>query len=233
MQLVDKIFVCHHKPLIDRKERLLASFEKYGIQTEWIESFSPYQIRDEYDKLVGVDYLNFGKNKPAIQQGYYKYHRNNGRKVSLNELSLYLKHKFCLEKQVLNGYKTIIIFEDDIIFNENSLDLINKSSLEFALHKPKLDIAMIGTAFGFEPKVNSLNKVLHFNKYQLTRCTHAMMFSLEGSYTILNELFPINWPIDFKLNEIIIKKKLKVGWTIGGILQNTAEGKEQSAIQIS
>ena len=94
MQLVDKIFVCHHKPLIDRKERLLPSFEKYGIQTEWIESFSPNQIRDEYDKLVGVDYLNFGKNKPAIQQGYYKYHRNNGRKVSLNELSLYLNTSF-------------------------------------------------------------------------------------------------------------------------------------------
>ena len=31
--------------------------------------------------------------------------------------------------------------------------------------------------------------------------------------------FPINWPIDFKLNEIIIKK-IKDRMDIGGILQN-------------
>ena len=227
---VDKIFVCHHKPAAHRKERLQSLFESNNIEVEWVESFLPEEIKDQYDNIVGSKDLFFDPKAQAVRQGHYTYYPGAGRLVSYSELSLYLKQKYCWEQQVLHGYKNIIIFEDDIMLPVNFVEILSKASIEFNEHLEKLDFAMLGTAFNFKPKNIQPNKLLHHENNLLTRCTHAMMFSLQAAPKILKHLYPVNWPIDFKLNEIIIQEQFKVAWMEPGFKEATEERLEKSYI---
>jgi len=97
----------------------------------------------------------------------------------------------------------------------------------------KLDCLMIGTCCGFKCKNVVEDKLVYYDPSYLTRCTHAMMFPLETSRKIVNSnsLFPINWPIDFKLNQIMYQQSLKVGHVEPPIYQNTDLGIDISYIQ--
>ena len=58
------------------------------------------------------------------------------------------------------------------------------------------------------------------------------MYSLEASKKIVKNLYPINWPVDFKLNEIIIKEDMKVGWTEPSLQQASHLNLDKSSIQL-
>ena len=198
---------------------------------EWVENFTPEEISSRYDELVGIKDLAIDTNTPGIQQGQYKLYKNAGKKVSIAELSLYLKHQYCFEQQLKNKYKTIVILEDDVMLPDNFQDYLSNCYSEFINHEPKLDCIMLGSCFGFKSPYIKKGRLVHYGPNQLTRCTHAMMFSLDASVKIIPNLYPVNWPIDFKLNEVIIKEDLKVGWAEPPLQQASQIGKDKSSIQ--
>lgn len=219
--MIDKIFVCHHNSLIDRKSTLQKFFEKENIQVEWVEKFLPEEIENDYDKIVGTDSLNFNP----------EHDHQFGWNVNIPELSLYLKHKYCFETQVENNYDIILILEDDVLLPDNFNEYISKILVEFKNYSPKLDCVMLGTCCGFKSEFIEDGMSIHYGPNQLTRCTHAMIFTLECAKKIINNLYPINFPIDHKLNEIIIKEDLKVAWAEPPIFQRTDLNMEKSSIR--
>ena len=217
----EKIYICHHLPLIKRKLILENELKKFRGKIEWVDKFLPDQIVDSYEKLINLKNLNIDPTLPGIDQNQYLYHKNAGRKISISEYSLYLKMKYCFEDQIKKQRKTIIILEDDILLDKNIENYLNICAFEFTKHYPKLDCLMIGTAFNFKSKYFKKNKIIHYGNNQLTRCTHAMMFSLEAAKKIYKNLERVNWPIDYKLNEIIIQESLKVAWAEPGLFQSS------------
>lgn len=214
---VDKIFVIHHKPLIDRKQRLKNIFEKIDLDVEWVEKYLPEEI--DYEKEVGQVIIEKGPEW-AIQQNKYTYYENVGKKITMSELSLYLKHKECLLEQVKNNYQNIIVFEDDINLDMNLIEYLNNNLEEFQekIENENANFLMLGTAFGFRP-VSYNGKFIHYNKNQLTRCAHAYVVNINCAQKIIDRLYPINLPWDFKLNEIIILEDLNVYWSEPGLTQ--------------
>lgn len=229
---MDKIFVCHHKPLSHRKKYLSDFFESNKIDVEWVECFSPEEIENNYDELVGSKDLVIDPSVPGVQQNQYQLYKNAGKKVTIPELSLYLKQKYCFEKHIEEKYDTILILEDDILIPNNFADYLNICYEEFRNYVPKLDCVVLGSCFGFTSNYIKDNRLIHYGENQITRCAHAIMYSLESSEKILNNLYPINWPIDFKLNEIIIKENLKVGWTEPSLQQASHLNLDKSSIQL-
>lgn len=215
---IDKIFVCHHKPLEDRKKRLQTIFNKLDLDVEWVEKYLPDEI--DYEKEVG-DVKIFNPINLAIQQNQYIYHEGVGKKVSISELSLYLKHKWCYQQQIENNYENILILEDDVDLGMNLIEFLNNNMEEFLKIKP--DMLIVGTAFNFKPK-RFTGKYIHLNPNQLTRCTHAQIINRKCIDDIMKHLYPVNLPIDFKLNEIIILEKLKVAWSEPGLKQYSLGG---------
>tara|TARA_B100001939_G_scaffold199464_1_gene171492 strand:- start:9593 stop:10279 length:687 start_codon:yes stop_codon:yes gene_type:complete len=226
-----KIFVCHHPPLTHRKEYLDKFFSFRNIEVEWVEKFSPEEITEDYDQIVGVKDLVINSNVPGVQQNQYTLYENAGRKVTIPELSLYLKHQYCFEQQIENGYDLIVILEDDIMLPNNFEEYLDICQSEFINHDPKLDCLMLGSCFGFRSPYVRENRLIHYGSNQLTRCTHAMMFSLDAAKMIVKNLYPVNWPIDFKLNEIIIKENMKVAWTEPALQQSSHLNLDKSFIQ--
>jgi GR25 family glycosyltransferase involved in LPS biosynthesis len=231
-KMIDKIFICHHKPLIERKEKVQKFFIKNSIDVEWVDGFLPEDIENQYDKIVGKDDLKINFSVPGVQQNQYTLYENAGRIVTIPELSLYLKHQYCFQKQIEEKYDYILILEDDIILPDNFLEYLNFCMVEFINHQPKLDCLILGSCFGFKSQYIQPNKLVHYGPNQLTRCTHSMVFSLSASNKIIKNLYPINWPIDFKLNEIIIKEKLKVAWSEPSLQQASHLNLDKSAIQL-
>jgi len=227
---VDKIFVCHHKPLVHRKERLNGYFSSQQItDIEWVEKYLPEDISDDYNELVGKQYLNIGGMSEPNQ---YPWENDNvGKSVSISELSLYLKHQYCFEEQIKQNYEYILILEDDAIIPDNFREYLNLCMDEFVNHSPKLDCLMIGTCCGFKCKNISSDKMVYYDPGYMTRCTGAMIFSIEASKKVLKYLYPINWPIDFKLNQIMYKEKFRVGHVEPPIYQGADLGLDTSYIQ--
>lgn len=229
--LVDKIFICHHTPLVHRKQRIESSLESCNIPIEWVEGYLPEQLSQNYDELIGTSALDIS-GTPEQNQHPWENERV-GKKISLSELSLYLKHQYCFSEQVSEEYNNILILEDDAVIPENFEDYLQKCIDEFTNFEIKLDCLMIGTCCGFKCKNIVDDKLVYYDPSYLTRCTHAMMFPLETSRKILNSnsLWPINWPIDFKLNQIIYQQSLKVGHVEPPIYQSSDLGIDISSIQ--
>lgn len=242
--MIDKIFVCHHNLLVDRKVKLQSFFDKNNIDVEWIEDFLPEELENNYEEIVGSDELKNNPIKYNISSERYslfsslwfdhiKDYMNGEKKVTLSELSLYLKHKKCFEEQIKNQYEYILILEDDVILPNNFLNYINSCIFEFKHSSPTLDCLIIGTCCGFKSKNIKNGKLIYYDETNLTRCTNAIMYTLNASKKIYNRLYPINWPIDFKLNEIIVMENLKVGWVEPPLYQESDLDLSKSTIQKS
>lgn len=202
--MIDKIFVCHHTPLTQRKIELQKIFKHNNIKTEWVEIYLPSEIEYEYKRVIG----------------------------SLNdsEISLYLKHEYCFKFQVENNLKNILILEDDVIIPSNFINYLERCMNEFTRHSPKLDGLMLGSCCNIHPKNITDEKYVYYEIGNLTRCAHAMIFNLEASRKIIRNLKIINYPIDHKLNWIIKKEDLKIGWVEPSIKQKSEDGTFKSSI---
>tara|TARA_B100000965_G_scaffold406860_1_gene449927 strand:- start:4586 stop:5410 length:825 start_codon:yes stop_codon:yes gene_type:complete len=228
--LINKIYICHHKPLVHRKRYLESRLFSKGLECEWVEDFLPQDIENQYDQIVGTKELKLDLKMPGISQGQYKLFKNAGTKITITELSLYKKIEYCLKDQVKGEKELILILEDDIVIPNNITEYLDLCASEFVFSNINLDCLMVGTAFGFKSQYYKPDRLIHYGKDQLTRCTHAMMFSFEGAKKILRNLYPINWPIDFKLNEIFIKERMRVAWAEPGLVQLSHTPYEESSL---
>jgi GR25 family glycosyltransferase involved in LPS biosynthesis len=202
--MIDKIFVCHHTPLKERKIQLQKFFSEHNINVEWVEQFHPDEIEYEYKRVIG--------------------------NINNSEISIYLKHQYCLNEQVKNNYEYILILEDDVNLPTNFNEYLENCMDEFMSYEPKLDGLMLGSCCGIRSKNIVEKKLIYFEENQLTRCAHAIMFTLNASKKITKKLNAINYPIDHKLNFIIKNENLKIGWVEPPILQKSEMGLFESAI---
>jgi len=210
---IDKIFVLHHPPLKNRKEYLLKELSKYEMEVEWVEDFGIEEIKDKYDEYTSRK-DEFYRGKIITPRRQYK---NFSKKISLSELSLYLKHRYCFQQQKQHGYNTILILEDDIVCIKEFSDYIHNHITEF--QNEEGDMLIMGKSHNFNIK-RKTGKYIHHHPHYKTRCTHAIAYNKKCIDRLLNNIDIINLPIDFKLNEIIQKESLKVYWSAPGILQN-------------
>lgn len=212
-----KIFILHHNKLIDRKIFLLNSLSKYNLDIEWVENFTPDAIKEKYD-----EYLEGWENFENVYIKVINNHSYNNfsKKMSINELSLYMKHEFALKRQIESNYEMILILEDDCLIPGNFDLYLNKILNEYENVKEEVDVLMIGSAFDFVAKDISKDKLIYTNSLYLTRCTHAIAYNIRATKKILNKILPRNLPFDFKLNEIFTLEKINVGWIEPGLVQN-------------
>jgi hypothetical protein len=195
-----KYFCIHHTPLTDRKEYLSERFKTLNLDVEWVTGFLP----DEITIPEGACF----KNKA--------------------EYSLYLKQQYCIEQQVKNNYRHIIIFEDDVLLDNDFNEHIDICLKEFT--EMNGDLLFLGICCGIQPSTIVPNKRVYWEPGFLSRCAHCYLVTLSTAKKIHNHLYTDILAYDYKLNNIILHENLKSCFGEPGIHQGTQGGKYPSSL---
>lgn len=200
-----KMFCLHHIPAIHRKKKLLEDFNHHNLQIEWVESFIPESI----DKHV----LNI--------------------RHPLNDaaLSLYLKHRWCIQQQKIHKWDNMVIFEDDTILPYNMNIELYLSEVEEQFNQLNGDICFIGGAFGIVPSVIDDTRLVYCEPGFRSRCTHCYIINIQAIDKIINHIDIIDDAIDWKFNQIIKNENLRCCYVEPALYQSSVEGIESSLIQ--
>ena len=200
-----KAFCLHHTGVPQRKERLLGVFDHQSIDVEWVESYHPSEI-----DMSALDIRH---------------------DLNVNEVSLYLKHKYCFEQQKEKGYENILIFEDDIIIPEQ-LDFHRYLSIiEEQFSAIDGDIIFIGECCNIRPPATSPEQLVYYHPSYRARCTHCFLVNIKCVDKILEKINILDDAIDWKLNHTIEQQSLRCCYAHPGLLQTTDAGQEKSTIQ--
>lgn len=150
------IFITHHAPCTERKMFIEQQFDEQGLYREYITEFHP-------DEIIVPQCVT---TTPSLH-------------------SLCLKHELALKKMLERNCEYCIVFEDDVILNDNFKEYFNAFFPQFL--DLKGDLLMIGTAFNIRPSRIEQGQFVYWEPHFRTRCTHAMLFTSNCAKIILEE----------------------------------------------
>lgn len=189
---IDKYYMCHYSKLSERKNYIDNHLSQYDLDLEWVLDFDKEKI----------DWENIKSEYPLILEVMPMF----GRKMSKPEISLCLKHIFVFKDVIENNYDNVVVFEDDIILDDNFSEKLS----DYTNQLPKTyDILWIGSCCNLHA-----NLVPDINVYKKdsSRCTHAYLISRKGCESMINNLQLLNFPIDWFFNFVIKKENLENYW---------------------
>jgi len=200
-----KIFVLHCKKLVERKEFLLKQFEKHGITDfEFIER---YDLND--NDITEKDWSIFDLEDPDLKHKH-------------SMVSLILKHIYAY-KLISESYDAGLILEDDVVFDDNFVDTLDK----YITQLPEdYDMMFIGNGCNLhiprEYQVEGCNvykkcaEPTYWGGDGVTRCTDSYVVSNKGANKLMNHLNSMTYKIfkasDWWLNKVAREDNLNVYW---------------------
>lgn len=193
-----KIFVLHYSKLVDRKKSIIEQFKKQNITDyEFIEKYNKEDLCEQ-DKLLFDNCL------------------------TESIISLINKH-FYVYKLIAEKYDNALIFEDDVILNDNFNEILNKYMNQLV---KDYDMLFIGDGCNFHIEKDKLitnnniyEKCLYPTKWGgdgATRCTDSYIISKKCAIKLCNYIdklpVKIKQAIDWWLNVAARENNLKVYW---------------------
>jgi glycosyl transferase family 25 len=216
-QYFDKIFVVSVPRFADRHQRVLERLQGLHVDFFW-----------------GADKLELDFDK-AKQDGTYdeaqtKKQQRQGKPLSAGELACSLSHKMLYEAMVANGWKKILILEDDVWPLYNNLTLLPETLdelpadwqlvyLGYLKHEQvttKLKLKqffykLISRLGLMKWNYTMMNNLLprpysaHLKKAGFHDCTHAYAITLDGAKKLLKAQTPVIYRADDLLSHTILK----------------------------
>lgn len=215
-----KTYLLHHRDFVNRFKYITTRLDEENIEYDVIDGYHPRTINyDElmvgYEKFIPI-IVEFG---PPGLTNYHSY-RNFSKRISPGSVSLNLKHIHAWKDQIENDYDFSLILEDDAEIPVGFGDTLNRIVSEFTeAQSDGIDMIMIGDGYDWHTPVINPTKCTHHHPCLKTRCTHAYLLNKKFAKIMLDNFTSMNLPIDFKMNEIIQLKSIKVSWYEPGIKQ--------------
>ena len=194
---VDKIFVISFKHETQNRKRIKAYFDRFNIDFVFFDS-----IDGSKDKKIIKhynDYLTWKFNDKRTNPLEKSYKRKLAK--SAGAFGLLYTYEKILEECISKQYKNVIIFEDDVLFDNN---FVNKA-ISVIKHKPESDMIYFGASHHVwkDPVIQKTNENIDY---------YEAPFVLDGSFAtlynkkIFKELLDLikkhNCPIDVCLRYI-------------------------------
>lgn len=199
---VEKVFITHYLPLVERKTTLEKSLKDNLINAQWVEqepeNVSSFYQFSENNWQEKIKPFNYGTTIPP-------------RMLKKSELSLAFKHIQIYKRIVENNIKNALILEDDVILINNFVKNFN-----FYLENNPKDWNIIFIGSGCDLRIplekRQKNVTAYLKDHPAGKCTDSYIINLETAKNILNSINKITLPIDFELNYLMWMNKCKVFW---------------------
>lgn len=189
---LDKIYICHWKKLLSRKQKLLNSLNEQNIKN--------YIFIEDYDK----DDWNEEELKNQFPDAFGK--TPSGRNLNNSEISLLLKHYYIMRDLLNSDSSYALVLEDDVVFCNDFLDSLERCYNQLP---SDWDFVWVGTCCNLHSKYTKGKSVY---REKTSRCTHAYLISKACSNKILNSQYKITEAIDHTYNFFIRKLNLNNYW---------------------
>ena len=200
-----KVFILHYPKLVERKQRLLKELENHRI--------------NDYEFIEHM-------NKDDIGEMYNSRFEN----INLASASLILKHIYAYQ-QIADKYERALIFEDDVILDDNFNAYFNLFMEELPSN---FDMLFIGNGGNFHVPASIMkpNKYVYLTSEfpdgkAVTKCTDSYVVSKKAAQKLVNYFKTykqkINLPIDHLLNDVDKSLNLNIYWAEPTIVQQGSE----------
>ena len=191
----DKIYIIHYDKLVERKEHIEKQIKDFS-NVEWILNKNPEDLNESELSL-------FSGN------------------LSQGSKSLTMKHIETFKRIVKEDIEYALVFEDDVILNNNFIYDYEEIKEEFM--KSDFEICFIGSGCGL--KVTKYTGILSDSKHQ-TRCTDSYIIKKSLCKKLLD--IYIEYPhysvnIDFIMNKWFSDYKIKTCWSFKSIVKQGSQ----------
>lgn len=184
---IDKIFIVHYEPLINRKEYLEKELPKLDLGFEFITSNEKTDSELDFSKFLDEKKLKQGVNNSII--------------------SVSIKHFEIYQKMVEQKLENCLIFEDDAVITENF-----KENLKSILNElENLDFDFCFLSSGCNLHSNNIIEQKKLYESDSTRTVSGYIVKNKNLSKIL-ETVPFYGAIDWHLNWIKEELNLKFYW---------------------
>ncbi|XP_037784027.1 glycosyltransferase 25 family member-like [Penaeus monodon] len=170
---LDQIYLISLARRHERRERMLQCFDELGLDVKIFDAVDGQLLNDSYLKQLGVKQLA-GYKDPWAQ-----------RDMTFGEIGCFLSHYFIWEDIVNNGYKKVLLFEDDIrfepFFKEKVRHMVRQST-----ELVDWDLIYLGRKklkSADEPWVDDSDYLVHVGYSYWTLC---YVITLEGAKKLLD-----------------------------------------------
>jgi hypothetical protein len=208
---------------------IIGSEEREPKQIQYLkEYFKECNLSVTFFQPTWKDSLSISENARFTKE-------THGRKFKDSEKSVFLNFLYLIEKCIAEGHEHVIIFESDVIFeNENFSNYIENLSHFIESFQPHC--LSIGSGCDLiDDDVNTDDMTLQIAKKPIVRCMDSQLFSREGLLLFKNYMDNygvFDEPIDNFLQKYIELSDFSYYWVWPSItLQGSQYGHYESSIQ--
>jgi GR25 family glycosyltransferase involved in LPS biosynthesis len=196
---IEKIYLTHHSPLRDRRERLEKYFQKNKMEVEWVETETIPE--------------GFYKGSPELWNkklsSAYPYDSSPPRKLSKQEISIAIKHYECFKRIANSPHEENVVLEDDVFFGKEFESYFNR----FLSNTPNdWELIFFGSGAGLHIPRTRKDVNAYRKDDPVTRCLDSYIIKKSVCERVLSDLLPITLPIDFELSYSLKNHKIISYW---------------------
>lgn len=181
---IEKIYIIHYKPLVERKQYLINFFYNNNITN--------YQFRDLYQRE------NLSQE---LKEQYFKLNNLNPAQICITIEHIETYREIINDNK--NTNKWYLILEDDVIFCDNFINKINEYLEVIPDDAEYLDIC--------DYKIINSNSMWVLNN--VTRTTCAYLINKNTCEKLIKTIIPFEKAIDHELNKQFNINNIKCYWS--------------------
>lgn len=184
---VDKVYIVHYKPLIERKKHILQCLERNQITN--------FEFVDEFDR----DHTPL-----EVKQTYYK-----GSILNDPQICITISHFEIYKRILANGYERCLILEDDAVLCDNFASMLQ----EYCKRLPSgFEIGFLNDGCNLHIPKEQIQPTQVWYKKQATRTCCSYILTKQCCEKLLRHGIPFQEPIDFELNRLLVKHDIESYW---------------------
>ena len=208
MTKMPQAYVLHCKTLVQRRQHMLSTCDKMGINIKWITDHDAVELTDD---IISSFYEPNNQEAERRVNEIWGGNGHQDRQLGSGEISIAIKHTLAMQKIAAGSDDHALILEDDCLFVSNFVDAYE----DYITKTPEdWDVIHVGDGYGMKP-VNYQSchsQIAYKMNHPASRCAEAILVKRDAAKKIASTMQPFCMAADWELAWQYYTHSLNVYW---------------------